>query len=90
MANKRQLKKVINYESAELFTECVAIGLVKPDVAQEDLDNCMTSILTLQSDMVARVNHPEPGMTRKAYYRTLVQDFQKGVDEIINTIYNLA
>ncbi len=89
MANKRNLKKTINYVSSELFAECVAIMHYKKNVNQEDIDNVMTQILLMQDDFISRVSHPEPGLT-KAYYHRLMEDFKSQTNDIIDSINNLS
>ena len=53
MANKRELKQMINNVCEQLFAECMAVSLyeVKPD--QETLRALLTSILLLRKDYVA-------------------------------------
>lgn len=47
MANRRKLKKNINYICSELFAECVALMHYNIDVKQEDIDNLMSRILIM-------------------------------------------
>ncbi len=86
MANKRQLKKGINFLCGELMAETVAIKHYQKPVRQQDLDNVMTGILRLQDDMLNRVSHPEPGMPQKAFYKKLRTDMVHGVDDIVAQI----
>lgn len=90
MANKRELKQMINNVCEQLFAECMAVSLyeVKPD--QETLRALLTSILLLRKDYVARISHPEPGMPQKQYYKVLLQDFRKHVNELIDQVHGLA
>lgn len=90
MANKRELKQMINNACEQLFAECMAVSLyeVKPD--QETLRALLTSILLLRKDYVARISHPEPGMPQKQYYKVLLQDFKKHVNELIDQVHGLA
>ena len=60
MANKRDLKKSINYIVGDLFQECLVLKLIKKaDSAKAD--EILTDILNLQNEFLARVNHPQPG-----------------------------
>ena len=63
MANKRKLKRTINYVAA---------------------------VLTMHSDFVCRVSHPEPGMTAKVYYKKLIADFRKHVEELTDQVANIG
>ena len=90
MANKRDLKHSINYITSELFAECVAASLYNGKPSQEDVDGILTSIVMTNSDFIKRVSHPEPGMKPTAYFKQLIEDFNKQVDEIIDQISNLS
>ena len=86
MANKRELKKGINYLCGELFAECVAAMHYQKPIPQEDVDNVMANVLHLQDDMLSRVSHPEPGMSAKAYYQDLRDKFGAEVSEIMDQL----
>jgi len=86
MAKRRELKKAINFLCGELFAECVAVMHYQKKVDQADIDNVMTSILTLQDDMLSRVSHPEPGMKPKDYFKHLRENMATHTDEIVEHI----
>ncbi len=80
MANKRDLKKGINYVASELFLECIVLKQIKKADATK-VDEILADILYLQNEFLARAGHPEPGCV-KAYYRKLNEDFGKEVENI--------
>ena len=86
MANKRDLKRSLNYASSALFAECVAAYLTTAKEDHSTVDATLTCIIKTHSDFVRRVSHPEPGMKAKKYYRVLVEDFNKQVGELIDQI----
>ena len=81
MANKRNLKKAINYVVSDLFLECIVLKQIKKADTTK-ADEILADILCLQNDFLARVGHPEPGCVKK-YYRKLNEDFCNEVDNII-------
>ncbi len=90
MANKRDIKRRINYACSELFAECVTVYL---SVQQEDtnqVDAILTSVLKTHKEFVKRVSHPQPGMKPNKYYKVLIEDFNKQVCEIIDNINALS
>ena len=89
MANRRQLKKGINFLCGELFAECVAITHYQKPTLQQDVDNVMTNILKLQDDMLNRVSHPEPGVSQKAFFKKLRTDMSAQTEEIVAQINTL-
>lgn len=82
MANKRELKKSINYVASDLFQECIILKMTKK-ADNAKADEVMVDILNLQNEFLARANHPQPGAV-KAYYRKLYTDFSDAVESIIN------
>ena len=90
MANKRDLKRTINYITSELFAETVAASLYNGSPAQEDVDGILSSIVMINNDFISRVSHPEPGVKAGTYYKDLVNDFNKQVSEVIDQISNLG
>ena len=84
MANKRDLKKSINYVAGDLFQECIVLKMIKK-ADNAKADEVLVDILNLQNEFLARSNHPQPGAV-KAYYRKLYADFGDAVEAIINKL----
>lgn len=89
MANKRNLKREINYICSEMFAECVAWSLYNADSNEENVDSLLKEIMAVHSDYIMRVSHPEPGMKARVYYNTLVNNFNKDANSIVDQICNL-
>ena len=90
MANKRDLKKTINYICSELFAECVAASLYHGQPNEDNVNALLSSILMIQNDYVRRISHPEPGMSNKAYFKDLIKNFNKQASEIVDQIAALS
>ena len=88
MANRRTLKRNINYICSELLAECIASALYSGNPDKESVDNLPRTILKLQHNYSSRISHTEPNIA-KVYYKTLKHHFHKEVDEIIDHIKNL-
>lgn len=89
MANKRDLKRTINYITSELFAECVAASLYNGKNASADVDGILSSVVMIHNDFISRVSHPEPGISQKQYYKKLTVEFNKQASEVIDQICNL-
>lgn len=90
MANKRKLKKQINYVCGELFAECLAASSYSGRSDNGDnLQPLLKTILHTHSDYIMRVSHPEPGMKPKKYYKALIASFTNDVNEIVDGICNM-
>lgn len=90
MANKRNLKRNINYVCNELFSEAVAASMYSSKTTEEDVNALLASILVIHNDYVRRVSHQEPGLAPKLFYKDLVNSFNKQVSEIVDQVVNLG
>ena len=90
MANKRNLKRNINYVCSELFSEAIAASMYSSKTSDEDVKALLASILVIHNDYVRRVSHLEPGLTPKVFYKNLVDSFNKQTSEIVDQVANLA
>lgn len=90
MANKRNLKRNINYVCGELFSEAVAASMYSSKATEEDVNALLASILVIHNDYVRRVSHQEPGLSPKLFYKDLVNNFNKQVSEIVDQVVNLG
>ncbi len=89
MANKRELKQTINYVCAELLSETFVAGMLEKNIENENVDNLLHSIVSINRDYIRRISHPEPGMSQKAYFKDLIDGFNKDIDETVDMIGNL-
>ena len=89
MANKRSLKRNINYVCSELFSEVVAVSYTT-GANTDDIKALFSSILVIHNDYVRRVSHLEPGLAPKVFYKKLVASFNKQVSEIVDQTSNLG
>lgn len=86
MANKRDLKKEINFLSEELITNCFLSSAFINGNDDEKFDELIGRILDMQGEFISRLNHPNGTKNTKlvkAYYKSLVADFDKNVGEIL-------
>ncbi|MBO5314342.1 MAG: hypothetical protein IJ421_04605 [Prevotella sp.] len=86
MANKRTLKKNINYVCSELLAECIATSALHNNETSVDTKALLYSIISTHNDFIRRISHPQPGMKQKEYFKIIIEDFNKHVCEIIDQI----
>lgn len=89
MASKRNLKKMINYICSDVFSECMATSLYSGKKNSEDVRAILLSILIVHDDSIRRVSHPEPGLSKKMYYKDLKDKFNAQICEIVDQIINI-
>ena len=80
MANKRTLKKEINYVAGELLSECLCNKYLIPGTDAEKVDALMGKIIGIRDKDPKKV---------KVYYRKLRADFDKAIDEIFEDLASL-
>lgn len=90
MANKRNLKRNINYLCGELFSEVIAASQCSDKISQDDVKALLTSVLVIHRDFVKRVSHVEPGLAPKVFFKKLALDFNKQASEILDQVANLG
>ena len=88
MANKRTIKKQINYMAGELFSECLFIKLYMNGTDQKKADELMGRILNMQDEFLRRVCHIEPGSV-KPVFRKLKADILAETNAIIEEMGKL-
>lgn len=89
MANRRTLKKGIQLVTSDLITESYINYLMLKKMDNAGFDAIVEKIADINNDFLARVNHPngtkEPKLV-KAYYKKLIENFNKEVDQIIEKL----
>lgn len=86
MASRRLLKKEVNILSADLMRECILCNCLIKSFDNNKLDEFAGRIIDLRNDIVCRICNPEGTKDRKRtklYFKTLVDDFNRTVLEII-------
>lgn len=89
MANRRNLKKIINYICNDLFSECIATSLYSGNKKKDEINAILASIVIVRQHYVCRISHPEPGMPAKAYFKDLKARLNTQIDEITDNIANI-
>lgn len=88
MANRRELKKTVNYISGELFAECLVNSMFVPGTDKAKAEELMAEVLKMQDEFLSRISHTEPGNV-KGFYKKFRADFNAKVNEIIDAIAKL-
>lgn len=88
MANKRTLKKEINYIAGELLAECLFNKYYVPGVDTDKLDELVGKIANIQDDFLCRVsaNGDKDPKKVKVYYKKLRADFDKTIDGVFEDL----
>ena len=91
MANRRNLKKEINFVTGELLAECLFNKQYGPGTNAAKADELIGQIIGIQDEYLQRVNAnggKEPKQV-KAYYKKLREDFDAAVDGVFEGLSEL-
>ncbi len=84
MANKRQLKKSVNYICSQLISDCVALSMCQ-GADREKLDALMTEVLRLHQDFNSRISYCEKGK-EQLFFQKFRQEFTEKVNDLSERI----
>lgn len=83
---RRELKKSINYLCGELMAECICIEQYgSKGTNPEQIEEVMKKILLMQSDLIERLSHVEPG-SKKLFFQKLKDDMHTKTNEIVELL----
>jgi len=85
MNSIRKLKKVINFYTFELLTECFVYKRFHPDLGEDKFDEVIRKIVLLRNDLIMRTNHPETdadSASVKEHYRKIWNDLNVLMDTV--------
>ncbi|MCX7986577.1 MAG: sister chromatid cohesion protein PDS5 [Bacteroidales bacterium] len=83
MASIRRLKKNLNYLTGELINECLIYQYFNKDANPDKVAQVLSRILENHNDLIYRIHHCNVKGDKKkvkAYYRSIIDDFNKGVE----------
>ncbi len=92
MANKRLLKKEINYVIDELITDCIVCDAFVSGKKCSEIDKLVGDLFAVKADFLARVNRTDGKDNRKLvkkYYKSVIADFDKKIGEVIAELEKL-
>ena len=93
MANKRNLKKDIDYLVYEVVSDCFTVMSVQNEEKGEQLAEVIADAVKLRNDLFARVNHPdgkENGKIVKKYFTKVRLDLIEGIDKLFERVSAIA
>ena len=88
MANRRSLKKNVNYISDVTIGMCIVDSMNASAERREVISELVSKVINLRADIISRISHTEPGNV-KGFYKKFRVDFNAKVNEIIEAIGKL-
>lgn len=89
MANRRDLKKNVNYIADLAAGLCIVESTQVKDEHRETVSQLFLQVIDLKKDIISRISHTEPGNV-KGFYKKLKSDFNSKIESIFNQLEELA
>jgi predicted nucleic-acid-binding protein len=81
MANRRELKKDINYITEEVIADCLLFVDINPDKDKEAIANIINNIIDKRNELIHSINHLDKSMDRSA----TKSKFKNIAEELLDT-----
>lgn len=78
MANRRELKKDLNWLTHEVITDCMIYLEMNPEKEEEPIAQIINNLLIKRNEALIKINMPTTKMAKnevKAMYKTVIGDF---------------
>ncbi|HOZ29688.1 MAG TPA: hypothetical protein PLL66_02115 [Bacteroidales bacterium] len=82
MANRRNLKKDINWLTDEVITDCLLYMEFNPDKNNEKLVEIVNEIITKRDELISKINKPTSKLDPK--------EVKKQYVEVVKTLFKTA
>ncbi len=89
MANRRNIKKDIEYLVFEVISDCYTFKYLFPDKNHKEADKIIKDTINLRNELRMRVNHPDEKDNRKlvkAHYKKINEDLMNKVDNYFDRL----
>lgn len=93
MANKRRIKKEIDYIISDLVLDCITFTNLYNKPNDEKALEIIQDTLSLRSELRNKVNHPESkpaSVSSKSYYNSIAKELLEGIDAAYNRLGELV
>jgi hypothetical protein len=93
MANRRQIKREINYLLGDVLEECYSEMLNRPDKNEKEIDAIIDDAVDLADDLISRINNLKNIKTRKdmkAHFNNILIDLEDKTSGFIERLNKLS
>ena len=93
MANKRDIKKDVDFLVGEVISDCYTYLLIHGDKNREKVVEIIESIVNKRNDFISRVNNPDKNFDSKqikAHYKAINVDLLTAIDESFSNLSKLS
>ncbi|NOU18619.1 MAG: hypothetical protein HOO91_13770 [Bacteroidales bacterium] len=93
MANKREIKKDVDYLVGEVISDCYTYLLIHGEKNRDNVIGIIGSIVEKRNNFISRVNNPDKSFDSKqikSHYKAINVDLLAAVDDSFSKLSNLS
>ncbi|BDX38786.1 hypothetical protein CYCD_21410 [Tenuifilaceae bacterium CYCD] len=93
MANKRNLKKDVDFLVSEVVSDCYTFMLINGDKNRDKALSIIEGMLEKRNELITRINNPEnkeDSKAVKAHYKAIQQDLMVAVDDCFTKLSEIT
>jgi len=93
MANKREIKKDVDYLVGEVISDCYTYLMIHGETNRDNVVEIMGSIVEKRNELIGRVNNPDKKFDSKqvkAHYKAINVDLLSAVDDSFSKLSGLS
>ncbi len=93
MANKREIKKDVDYLVGEVISDCYTYLMIHGEKNRDNVIGIIGSIVEKRNNFISRVNNPDKSFDSKqikSHYKAINVDLLAAVDDSFSKLSNLS
>jgi len=93
MANKREIKKDVDYLVSEVISDCYTYLMIHGEKNRDNVVEIIGSVVETRNDLIARVNNHNKSFDSKqikAHYKAINADLLAAIDGSFSKLSNLS
>ncbi|NVO11132.1 MAG: hypothetical protein HXX16_14310 [Bacteroidales bacterium] len=93
MANKREIKKDVDYLVGEVISDCYTYLMIHGEKNRDNVIGIIGSIVEKRNNFISRVNNPDKSFDSKqikSHYKAINADLLAAVDDSFSKLSNLS
>jgi len=93
MANKREIKKDVDFLVGEVISDCYTFLLINGEKNRDNVIEIIGSIVDKRNDLISRVNNQDKAFDKKqvkSHYKAINADLLVAIDESFSKLSKLS
>lgn len=93
MANKREIKKDVDYLVGEVISDCYTYLMIHGEKNRDNVVEIISSIVDKRNELIGRVNNPDKSFNSKqikSHYKAINTDLLSAIDDSFSKLSKLS